>query len=209
MMATARLFDALPDFATPRPRLAADNQVAPPVARAEARAPQADVGDIVRTEVARAERALGERLAKEHEAALQAERDRFAHGMSAQAEQLGEIASQMIAARFGSMEAEVVDHVTSAVARIVGGILSEDLQKRSIDSLARSVRSAIADRDTIRIEVRGPQSLFTALEAALPDRVGSIDYLESDGFDLTVKIDGNLFETRLSEWSAALSEILR
>ncbi len=208
MMATARLFDALPDFATPRPRLAAENRAPTPVARSDNHAPQPDIGAMVRTEVARAEQALAERLAEEHQSALQAERDQFQRGMAAQAEQLGEIASQMIAARFGSMETEVVDHVTTAVARIVGGILSEDLQKRSIDSLARSVRSAIADRDTIRIEVRGPQSLFTALEGALPDRVGSIDYIEGDGFDLTVRIDGNLFETRLSEWSAALSEIL-
>lgn len=208
MMATVRLFDALPDFATQRPRIAADNQAASPVARADMRTPQPDMGEIVRTEVARAEQALARQLGEEHEAALRAEREQHERSMMAQAEQLGEIASQMIAARFGSMESEVVEHITAAVARIVGGVLSEDLQKRSIDSLARSVRSAIADRDTIRIEVRGPQSLFTALANALPDRVGSIDYIESDGFDLTVRIDGNLFETRLSEWSAALSEIL-
>lgn len=209
MMASARLFDALPDFAAPRPRLATESKPAAPAARSDNRAPQPDIGEIVQAEVARAEQALAQRLTEEHQAALQAERDRYETGMAAQAEQLGEIASQMIAARFGSMEAEVVDHVTAAVARIVGGILSEDLQKRSIDSLARSVRAAIGDRDTIRIEVRGPQSLFTALENALPDRVGSIDYIEGDGFDLTVRIDGNLFETRLSEWSAALSEILQ
>ena len=129
--------------------------------------------------------------------------------MAAQAEQLGEIAGQMIAARFGSMEAEVVDHVTAAVARIVGGILSEDLQKRSIDSLARS-RSrrhrATAMRSASRCAARSRCS--PRLSDALPDRVGSIDYIEGDGFDLTVTIDGNLFETRLSEWSAALSEIL-
>jgi hypothetical protein len=206
MMATVRLFDALPDFATQRPRLAADNH-APP-ARGEAPTPQPDIGAIVRNEVARAEQALAHRLTEEHEAALLAERERHDRNIAAQAQQLGDIASQMIAARFGSMEAEVVDHVTAAVARIVGGVLSEDLQRRSIETLARSVRSAIADRETIRIEVRGPQSLFEALAASLPERVGSIDYIEGSGFDLTVRVDGNLFETRLSEWSAALSEIL-
>ncbi len=101
MMATVRLFDALPDFATQRPRIAADNQAASPVARGDVRTPQPDMGEIVRTEVARAEQALARQLGEEHEAALRAEREQHERSMMAQAEQLGEIASQMIAARFG------------------------------------------------------------------------------------------------------------
>ena len=38
--------------------------------------------------------------------------------------------------------------------------------------------------------------------------LGNFGYIEAPGFDLSVTIDGNLFETRLSEWSAILSEIL-
>jgi hypothetical protein len=56
--------------------------------------------------------------------------------------------------------------------------------------------------------VRGPQSLFETLSAALGDHAGEFSYVEAPGFDLAVTIDGNLFETRLSEWSAALADIL-
>jgi hypothetical protein len=46
------------------------------------------------------------------------------------------------------------------------------------------------------------------LQQALGDRAGSFDFVEAPGLDLTVSIDGNLFETRLSEWSGAVQEIL-
>ena len=77
-----------------------------------------------------------------------------------------------------------------------------------MESLAQSIRAAVEEHETFRIEVRGPQSLFEALQAALGDQAGNFGFVEAPGFDLSVTIDGNLFETRLSEWSAVLSEIL-
>lgn len=64
------------------------------------------------------------------------------------------------------------------------------------------------DREAVRIQVRGPQSLFEPLRTALGERAGNLQFIETPGFDLTVSIDGNLFETRLSEWSSALSGAL-
>jgi hypothetical protein len=106
------------------------------------------------------------------------------------------------------MEARLCDLTTSATARILGSVLSDELCKRSLDGLARSIRAAIADAEAVRIQVRGPQSLFETLQAALGEGAGSFDFVEAPGLDLTVSIDGNLFETRLSEWSGAVQEIL-
>ena len=94
----------------------------------------------------------------------------------------------------------------TAAERLV--FLSDELAKRSLESLAQSIRAAVGDTEAVRIQVRGPQSLFETLQAALGERGGSFDYVEAPGLDLIVSIDGNLFETRLSEWAGAMQEIL-
>ena len=60
----------------------------------------------------------------------------------------------------------------------------------------------------VRIGVRGPLSLFETLQAALGSRAANLDFVEAPGFDLTVTIDEAVFETRMAEWSATLSEAL-
>ena len=121
---------------------------------------------------------------------------------------IGETAGETIALRLGEMEDRIGHQAATAAARILGSFLSEELQKRSMESLARSIRAAVEERESFRIDIRGPQSLYEALRKALGDQAGNFGYVEAPGFDLSVSIDGNLFETRLSEWSAVLSEIL-
>src|SRR5690606_13064880 len=121
---------------------------------------------------------------------------------------IGETSGETIALRLREMEERIGQQAATAAARILGSFLSEELQKRSMESLARSIRAAVEERESFRIDIRGPQSLFEALQKALGYQAGNFGYVEAPGFDLSVTIDGNLFETRLSEWSAILSEIL-
>lgn len=207
-MATARLFDALPDFGT-RSRGSVALHSAASASRASAGTPEPDLSERIRLEVARAEQALEKRLAERHEAELAAERERLEAELETRTRQLGEQAGQAISSRLAHAQAELLGHVTATVARILGGVLAGELQKRSIESLAASLRAALGDNELMRMEVRGPQSLFEALAAALPDRAGNLHFIESENFDLTVTVEGMLFETRLGEWSAALSEILK
>jgi hypothetical protein len=210
-MAALALFDVLTDFGkrpqrtgAPQPAVA---EPGAPLFSAPA-APPPDLSEIIATEVARAELALEQRLALAHEAALEAERQAHAAEIETLMRRFGEEAGQAITARVAEMEGRLGDLATSATARMLGGFLSEELARRSLDALARAVRAAIGDAEAVRIQVRGPQSLFETLQAALGDRAASFDYIEAPGLDLTVSIDGNLFETRLSEWSGAMQEIL-
>ncbi|RWC36245.1 MAG: hypothetical protein EOS54_31095, partial [Mesorhizobium sp.] len=107
-----------------------------------------------------------------------------------------------------AMEARVTELVGATLARIIGGMVSDDLQKRSLDALARTIREAVADSEAVRIAVRGPLSLFETLAASLDTRASQLDFVESPGFDLAVVIDEAVFETRIAEWSASLSEVL-
>lgn len=205
-MTAPALFDVLKDFGT-RPPAAAT--AFPAQAYVEQSAPpQPSVEEIVRAEVARAETAMEERLALAHAAELDALRQEHATQVDEIFRAIGETAGETIALRLGEMEDRIGHQAATAAARILGSFLSEELQKRSMESLARSIRTAVEERESFRIDIRGPQSLYEALRKALGDQAGNFGYVEASGFDLSVSIDGNLFETRLSEWSAVLSEIL-
>ena len=207
-MAGLALFDVLKDFGT-RPQSAAGayaaQQPRPEINSAPA---QPDIAQIVRAEVEKAEAELGQRLALAHDAALEALRQEHAAEIEVMLRRFGENAGETIAARIDEMESRIGEQVAASAARILGVFLSDELQKRSMESLAQSIRAAATDREAVRIEVRGPQSLFETLSTALGDHAGEFSYVEAPGFDLSVTIDGNLFETRLSEWSAALADIL-
>ena len=170
--------------------------------------PKTDLDALIRDEVAKAEAQVTERLSAIYEATLQAERENHAAELDRVRAELGSKAGAAISSRLDEMETEVGLLATSLTARIISGLLTEDIQKRSLESLSRSILDAMHDREAVRIQVRGPQSLFEPLRTALGERAGNLQFIETPGFDLTVSIDGNLFETRLSEWSSALSGAL-
>lgn len=208
-MAALTLFDALQDFAKrPHPVQASP---APPSMEPHPEAektPELDVDELVRNAVAQAEALLEQRLLQWHEATLDDERRRHADEMEAIHRHFGQEAGETIAARIDEMENRIGDLASAATARILGSVLSDDLLKRSMESLALTIRAASSDREAVRIQVRGPQSLFETLQKALGDHAAGVDYIEAPGLDLIVSIDENLFETRLSEWSSSLSDIL-
>lgn len=205
-MPTAALFDLLPDFGTRAPRISQPQPTAEH--KPEAPSPQADIGTLIAEAVAQAEAALGERLSAAHEAALEAERQANADEAKAFLESFGGDVGKAVSSHIDAMEIRVTGLVAATVARIIGGVVSDDLQKRSLEALARAIREAVGDGEAVRIAVRGPLSLFETLRESLGARAANLDFTEAPGFDLTVTIDEAVFETRMAEWSATLSEVL-
>lgn len=204
------LVDLLPDFgsgaapstrAEPQPRL--DDAPAPPEP-----APEVDIAGLIAEETAKAEAAVTERLSAIYEATLQAERD----GHEAEREELrrslGGEAAALIEARLAAMEAELLALTTTTAARILGGLLSDELQKRSIAALSARIVDAIRDGEVVRIRVAGPPSLCEPLAASLGDHASLVRFSERPGFDLSVDIDSSIYETRLAEWAAELAGVL-
>jgi hypothetical protein len=212
LMRPLALSDFLPDFAARShraPDADFDQRGGAPQAPASALQPATpDLNTLIREEVAKAEAGVTERLSAIYEATLQAERENHAGELDRLRAELGTQAGATISRRLDEMESEISLLATSLTARVIGGLLTEDIQKRSLDRLSQAILDAMRDNEAVRIQVRGPQSLFEPLGAALGERAASLHYVEAPGFDLTVGIDGNLFETRLSEWSAALSGAL-
>jgi hypothetical protein len=208
-MTALRLIDVLPDFGAPPP------PTSPPTPRPEVARPAApppapvvDIEAIVRARVAAAEEALRLELAREHEAAMAAERESATAALEAQARSLGAEAGARISTRLDELERQVRDALSSTVTRILGGLLTEDLQRRALASFAEAISSALAADDALRIEVRGPASLAEPLMEALGARAAAIHFTEAEGLDLGASIDGGILETRMSEWAEILAGIV-
>ncbi|MCA0046835.1 hypothetical protein LB577_07685 [Mesorhizobium sp. B283B1A] len=207
-MPSATLFDLLPDFGTRAQRVSPPQATADPRRPPEPAASQADIGTLIAEAVAQAEATLTERFSAAHEAALEAERQANAEEARIFLESFGGDVGNAVSSRIDAMEARVTDLVAATVARIIGGVVSDDVQKRSLEALAGAVREAVGDSEAVRIAVRGPLSLFETLKASLGPRTANLDFTEAPGFDLTVNIDEAVFETRMAEWSETLSEVL-
>jgi hypothetical protein len=207
-MPSAALFDLLPDFGARPQRAMPPHPAVNDQPKPEMPAPQADIGTLIAEAVAEAEAALEMRLTSAHAAALEAERQANAEEAQVFLESIGHDVGEAVSVRMADMEARVTHLVSTAVARIIGGIVTDDLQRRSIEALALAVRDAVGDAEAVRIAVRGPLSLFETLKASLGPRAANLDFVETPGFDLTVAIDETVFETRMAEWSATLSEVL-
>lgn len=204
LFANADAFAAPPGFAT-QPDFPAAAATGLPDLIAQ---PQVDVDALVAEAVAQAEAALAAHLADERDEALQAERDRHAEEMTALQARFADEAGERIRTGLQEMENRVVELTGAVTARILGGVLTDDVRERSIARLAGIVRDALADDDAIRIRVRGNLPLYEALKSRLPEHAEQFDFAEAPGFDLSVAIDDSVFETRLAEWSAALAEAL-
>jgi len=180
----------------------------PPMAMAMPEPEPVDVDALVAEAVAAAEQALAERLAREHDEALRAEKELHAEEVARLQQRFAEEASAKIDAGFAEMEARLAESTGMVASRILGAIVSEDLRDRSIGRLAGLIREALRDGEAVRIRVHGNLPLFEALKQQLPGHAGQFDFMESPDFDLSVTIDESIYETRLAEWSAALAEIL-
>jgi hypothetical protein len=170
--------------------------------------PEADPRDIVRDAVEEAKAELTARLTEEHAAAMEEERGRHASELDALNRQFGEVLGAALTAEMSSVEENVTGIVTAVAARILGPLLTASLQARMVASLAAAIGDAMADAENIRVKVSGSPALYEALCAAAGDKAAFFDFTESATTDLTVRIDDKLIETRLSEWSAAMEEVL-
>ena len=204
----AALADLLPDFGA-RPRAAPARAAAPqpsPPPPPPPEPPPIDIDAIVAEAVARAEAEVAEKFSAEMEqrlqesdAAHQAEIDRI------RSETGVEFGARLTAA-LADLEKQTIDVTTSVVARILGQMATDTVAQRAIEALSLTVRDVIGDAETIRIRVKGPQSLFLPFAAAMGEQSRHLQFVEADTVDLTVSMDETLFETRLAEWSQTLSE---
>ena len=208
MMPNHSLADALPDFASlpqplPEERRAAARESAKPLQPA---IEERTLKDMIAAEVARTRAEADQEWQARHESELARERERHDAEITELAARSGAEAARLIDRRFAELEAQLVEITTSVAARILGASLADDIRKRAVAQLTDTIRAALSDGEAVRVRVRGAPSLCETLEKSLGSHADQVEFQVSDRFDLTVDIDDSIFETRLSEWSAAMSE---
>ncbi|HWK12922.1 MAG TPA: hypothetical protein VNS02_00875 [Rhizobiaceae bacterium] len=206
------LADVLPDFGIVHARSLSGLAGIEPVEREEAAAPVPPPAEpdpeLIRAEISKAEDALVERLMQEHMLAMATQAESHAAEIDQLRAQLGAEAAAAFVARLDAVEAKLVAVTTGTVARILGGVLSDDIKSRGVAALTASLTAMLADREASRIVVRTPASLRETLGSALGVHAERAEIVEADGLDLSVAIDQTVMETRLAEWSSALAEVI-
>ena len=209
MMPSHSLADALPDFASiPQPSPEERRTAAREAARSlQPAVAEPTLKETIAAEVARVRAEVEQEWQARHDAEMARERERHETAFAELAARSGAEAAQLIDRRFAELEAQLVDITTGVAARILGASLADDIRERAVAQLADTIRAALSDGEAVRIRVRGAPSLCETLEKALDSHAEQVEFHVSDGFDLTVDIDDSIFETRLSEWSTAISEV--
>ena len=207
-MPALALADALKDFGSqPRPAPPPDAPAERPHLEIMEMRPQPEP-DAVQAAVDAATAELSARLEAEHAQAIETLTETHRQQIAAIQAEMGEQVGTLLANRFGEFEQHLVELVSNSAARILGIALTEDIQAKAIETLGAAITDAVRDREAVRIRIQGPLSLYEALQPRLGDLAARVDFTETAGLDLSAAIDDTLVETRLSEWSASLSEIM-
>ena len=116
--------------------------------------------------------------------------------------------STVVASRYDALCDELVETVGAQVTRILAPVFEQSLSEQMVASLAEAIRQTLKDRSATVMTVTGPASIFENLKNALGEDAAQLEFIESDEFDLTVRIDDAVLCTRLSEWADRLREVL-
>ncbi|MDA4847530.1 hypothetical protein [Hoeflea poritis] len=116
--------------------------------------------------------------------------------------------STVVASRYDALCDELVETVGAQVTRILAPVFEQSLSEQMVTSLAEAIRQTMKDRSATVMTITGPASVFDNLKNALGDDAAQLEFIESDEFDLTVRIDDAVLCTRLSEWAGRLREVL-
>lgn len=202
----AALADVLVDFGA-RPRAAVARGAEPqPPAPQPPQPPPVDIDALIAEAVLRAEAEVSARFTIEMELRLREAGEAHQAELDRLRSETGMELGKMVVAGLADLERKTIDTTSSVAARILEQVASGAVAAKAVAALAGAIRSAIDDAETIRVRVKGPQSLFLPLAAAMGEHSRHLDFIETDTVDLTVTIDETLFETRIAEWSAALAE---
>ncbi len=120
------------------------------------------------------------------------------------------------AAEIASLTVHAVEEMETRIARaleehlvsILGAVMSEQHQQKSVRAFAQKVGAMASDGAAVRLRVSGPQRLVDAFRAEAGDNAARYDFEVSDTPELQVAIDQSILSTRFGDWHAALEQVM-
>ncbi|MHB2263934.1 hypothetical protein [Aliihoeflea sp. PC F10.4] len=202
------LAEALPDFSrapvaafAPKPSRLQPAPIVPQTSDAEWQARLDEA-------VAEAEARVTTKLQSHHAAELETLAETHSAELKTASQDFAVAMGEAIATRFAELEGRLTELTTASAARLLSGVLSDDLRTRSVARMKDVLQTALEDAEAVKITVRGPAALYEPLRAAMGDEADRMRFIEAPTADISVQIDETVYETRLAEWSGALTEAL-
>ena len=99
-------------------------------------------------------------------------------------------------------------HIETTIAdgaeRILRQVIDQALRAKAVAQFAEATRRLLRDGEAGVVTLHGPADLLEAIRPALDGVSATIDYSESDGPEVWVRVDQTLIETRFAAWRAEL-----
>lgn len=142
---------------------------------------------------------------REHAAALAAQQAQFDVKLAAERARWVKTEGGRLAELLTTGLRDIEHAIADCVGRVLKPIVSEEVRRGAVSSLAQALQEMIYKGTSQKITVFGPQDLLTVLEAHLEDARSAVRFETSHGTDLVVYADDTVLETRIGAWTRSLS----
>jgi hypothetical protein len=120
-----------------------------------------------------------------------------------QAFRLNEYAEIESVVRSGLQQME--DNVGAAVTRILAPFLSQEILKRAVGELAKSLARISSSASPGLIKIRGPERVLALLRARIADLPIEVEYVEDAGVETIVQANATQIVAELRPWTELLA----
>lgn len=119
--------------------------------------------------------------------------------------QSGEYAA--FAEKIDAAVAAIGDELASSVARILKPFLVEERVKQATQALAESLARILSRDAPAALKISGPEGLLGALRERLASGAAQVEFVASEGVDVTVETQHTIIQTQLQAWIDHLAAI--
>ncbi|OKL43092.1 hypothetical protein [Pseudovibrio exalbescens] len=126
--------------------------------------------------------------------------EKFVTTQKAWKEEQGRILEEQVKQALAGLE----EKVSAAVAEILIPFLHDQAREKAISTLSQVLRRHLSDNREAVIEVKGPKDLHDLFERTSGDLFHLMNYTETEGGDLEVRVGEMTLSSGLSEWISEL-----
>jgi hypothetical protein len=114
-----------------------------------------------------------------------------------------------LAASIGKALTHMHDEILAVTAQVLKPFLIEEVRKRALDELSRTVEDILKREPDAGIAISGPDDLIKSLELHLSEHAGAMTFTPSQTPEVEVTAGHALLSTRISAWVDKIDEACR
>lgn len=142
----------------------------------------------------------------ETDARLAAQEEDFTRRLAeARAAWVAEEGAQL-AASIGRALTKLHDELIAVTAQVLQPFLVEEVRKRAVEELSRTVEDILKREPDAGIAISGPEDLIRSLELHLSEHAGAMTFTPSSAPEVEVRAGHALLSTRISAWVEKINE---